>query len=110
MHIKKINIKNFRGIKHLSLELDELTVLIGENNTGKTSILEALRTCLSRSLTRKASPFSDFDYHLQDANTYPTQAKQPEAHLHPSAIRSIALKRNENTQFRNKSKKLSINP
>jgi len=50
---KKINIENFRGIKHLSLELDELTVLIGENNTGKTSILEALQTCLNRSLTRK---------------------------------------------------------
>jgi putative ATP-dependent endonuclease of OLD family len=75
MFLKKINIENFRGIKHLSLELDELTVLIGENNTGKTSILEALQTCLSRSLTRKSSPFSDFDYHLQDANAQPNQAK-----------------------------------
>jgi len=74
MFLRKINIENFRGIKHLSLELDELTVLIGENNTGKTSILEALQTCLSRSLTRKASPFSDFDYYLQDANAEPTQA------------------------------------
>jgi putative ATP-dependent endonuclease of OLD family len=75
MFLKKIQIENFRGIKQLSLELDELTVLIGENNTGKTTILEALRTCLTRSLTRKASPFSDFDYHLQDANAQPTQAK-----------------------------------
>jgi putative ATP-dependent endonuclease of OLD family len=74
MFLININIENFRGIKHLSLELDKLTVLIGENNTGKTSILEALRTCLSRSLTRKASPFSDFDYYLQDANAEPTQA------------------------------------
>ncbi|KHD11065.1 hypothetical protein PN36_12595 [Candidatus Thiomargarita nelsonii] len=74
MFLRKFQIENFRGIKHLSLELDELTVLIGENNTGKTSILEALQTCLSRSLTRKASPFSDFDYHLQDANAQPTQA------------------------------------
>ncbi len=75
MLLKKINIEQFRGIKHLTLELDELTVLIGENNTGKTSILEALQTCLSRSLTRKASPFSDFDYHLQDAKAQPNQAK-----------------------------------
>ncbi len=75
MFLKKIKIENFRGIKHLYLELDELTVLIGENNTGKTSILEALQTCLSRSLTRKTSPFSDFDYHLQDANAEPTQAE-----------------------------------
>jgi len=74
MFLRKIQIENFRGIKCLSLELDELTVLIGENNTGKTTILEALRTCLTRPFTRKTSPFSDFDYYLQDANAEPTQA------------------------------------
>jgi putative ATP-dependent endonuclease of OLD family len=74
MFLRKIHLENFRGIKHLDLELDELTVLIGENNTGKTTILEALRTCLTSTLTRKTSPFSDFDYHLQDANAEPTQA------------------------------------
>jgi len=46
--IKKITIKNFRGIKELKdFELKNLTLLVGENGTSKTSILEAINFCLS---------------------------------------------------------------
>jgi len=41
MFLKWVDIANFRGIKKLSLNLDETTVLIGGNNTTKTSILDA---------------------------------------------------------------------
>lgn len=41
--IKKITIKNFKAIKEASFNLDETaTVLVGPNNSGKTSILQAL--------------------------------------------------------------------
>ncbi len=42
MNVSDIRIRNFRGIKDLSVEFGEVTVLIGENNAGKTSVLDAL--------------------------------------------------------------------
>lgn len=46
--IKKITIQNFRGIKELKdFELKNLSLLVGENGTSKTSILEAINFCLT---------------------------------------------------------------
>ena len=49
MYISQIKIKNFRKFSdELILDLrDGLNVLIGENNLGKTAIVEVLRACLS---------------------------------------------------------------
>lgn len=74
MFLEKIDITNFRGIRRLSIKLDETTVLIGENNTGKSTILEALQFCLSRSLTRKGSIFSEYDYHLLNKDSQPAES------------------------------------
>ena len=40
--ITKLSIKNFRGIRDGELELAPLTILLGGNNSGKSTILEAL--------------------------------------------------------------------
>lgn len=41
--IQKIEIENFRGIKHGGLDgLTDFNVIIGPNNSGKSTILEAL--------------------------------------------------------------------
>lgn len=40
--LKKITIKNFKAIRSLTLELTPLTVLIGENSSGKSTVLQAL--------------------------------------------------------------------
>ena len=82
MFLSQITIKNFRGIKSLDLNLADTTVLIGENNTGKSTILDALQYCLSRSLTRKNGVFTEYDYHLVDNNGDPTQAEPIEIVLH----------------------------
>ncbi len=74
MLIKRLLIENFRGIKKLDLALDRTTVLIGENNSGKTSVLEALQTCLTRALSRRAVPFYDYDFHLTEAKPEPNDA------------------------------------
>jgi len=74
MILKSFSIENFRGIVNLTLELDRTTVLIGENNTGKTSILEALYTCMNRGLSRRATPFSEYDFHLAKADAEPADA------------------------------------
>ena len=42
MSLKRLTIDNFKSIKHSDLSIAELNVLIGENGTGKTSILDAM--------------------------------------------------------------------
>ena len=42
-HIKWLDIESFRGIENLQLDdARQINILVGENNTGKTSILEAI--------------------------------------------------------------------
>ncbi|WP_323052468.1 ATP-dependent nuclease [Pediococcus acidilactici] len=41
LQISKIEIKNFRAIKHSTIHLDKETILVGKNNIGKSSILDA---------------------------------------------------------------------
>ncbi|MCL2014840.1 MAG: ATP-binding protein [Defluviitaleaceae bacterium] len=38
----KLSLKNFRGFKDFSMELKPVTLIAGQNNTGKSSILEGL--------------------------------------------------------------------
>ena len=47
MKIEKVHIKNFRLIEETHISLKDLTMLIGNNGTGKTSILEAIHFALS---------------------------------------------------------------
>ena len=81
MLLTKIAIKNFRGIEELTIPLEKCTVLIGENNTGKTSVLEAVHTCLSRNLSRKVVPFGEYDFHLTAAKPDPSSAPPIEIDL-----------------------------
>ncbi|CZF82096.1 DNA replication and repair protein RecF [Grimontia celer] len=71
MKLDRIEISGFRGIRRLSLSLDELTVLIGENAWGKSSLLDALSLCLPSSGEHYDFVRSDFhiDYTLGNAQT-----------------------------------------
>ena len=40
--ITDVRVSNFRSLENIEVELDDLTVLIGANNAGKTSFLDAL--------------------------------------------------------------------
>ncbi len=42
MPLEHVRIEGFRGVRSLALPLDATTALIGENNAGKTSVLDAL--------------------------------------------------------------------
>lgn len=42
MKIKNLEISNWRSIKQLSLQLQDLSIFIGQNNNGKSNILNAL--------------------------------------------------------------------
>ena len=42
MELKQIEINKFKSIDSISINIDDLAILIGENNAGKTNILKAL--------------------------------------------------------------------
>jgi putative ATP-dependent endonuclease of OLD family len=46
MYLHSLSIENFRGIRNARLDFDETTVIIGENDSGKSSLLEALAMAL----------------------------------------------------------------
>jgi predicted ATP-dependent endonuclease of OLD family len=48
VHITRLRIQNFRSIKDLTVGLGETTVFIGQNNSGKTALIDAVRIVLSR--------------------------------------------------------------
>ncbi len=65
MKISKIQIKNFRLLKDFSLDLeDELSLIIGKNNTGKTSVLTALDKFLNQT-GRRSIKLDDFNVGLK---------------------------------------------
>ncbi len=83
MKLKDITIANFRGIQSLHLPLDGLTVLIGENNTGKSTVLEAIRLVLTRGFgVRRSGQFTEYDFHLKDASATPQTAEPISITLH----------------------------
>lgn len=47
MYIRSVSIKNYRGFTSFTAVLQKLTVIIGENDTGKTNFLTAISLALS---------------------------------------------------------------
>lgn len=79
MYLKSINIKSFRCISDLTIEFHKgVNILIGENNTGKTAILDALRLCMSFGLERREIYFQREDFHV---NTNGAKSNVSEFHL-----------------------------
>ena len=68
MYISQLRIKNFRVFDEITLSLNKgINILIGENNSGKTTIIDALRICLG--------------YGKSDTNIY---IQESDLHLNPS--------------------------
>ncbi len=83
MRLVEVKVKNFRGVHSLHLRLDGLTVLIGENNAGKSTVLEAIRLVLARGFgVRRGGQFTEYDFHLKDANATPQTADPISIILH----------------------------
>ena len=57
MRLRQLTIINFKAIKHLNIEWNDLIVLIGENNCGKSCVLSALSIFLSGGAVRDTSLF-----------------------------------------------------
>lgn len=75
MHLERIEIAGFRGIRRLSLTFDEITTLIGENTWGKSSLLDALSVALPADGMLYEFSLQDFhvDYSIADQQTQSLQ-------------------------------------
>ena len=61
MNISKIDINNFRLLKQTSINCEkELSLIIGKNNCGKTSLLSALSKCIGSK--SEVGKFNYFDF------------------------------------------------
>ena len=60
--LRKLALKEYRGIAELELTLGSTTVLIGENNVGKTTVLAALDAALGQRTRRRGLAFDDYDH------------------------------------------------
>lgn len=100
--IKNIEISNFRGIEHLTIDdFSRVNVFLGQNNSGKTTMLEAIAMLMSMSnpdvpqsinAVRARKPFSNFidvQYFFNNLNvTTPPEVK---AELSDGSSRHLAL-------------------
>lgn len=67
MRISRVHIENYRSIKTLDFEPGSYSVLIGENNAGKSNVLRALNLILGETWPSDRS-FSDEDFCGQDTS------------------------------------------
>lgn len=62
MWVARLSIHNYRGIKQAVILLPKHGVLIGDNNTGKTTVLEALDLVLGPSRLNRQPPIDEHDF------------------------------------------------
>lgn len=104
LYLKRLELTNFRKFGHLHVDFDEhLTVLIGDNGSGKTAILDAAAISLGALLIRVTSPYSAIDgrniqssdMRLLPVKTGSTISNQPQ----PVEIQADAMFRNREIRW-----------
>lgn len=74
MRISRIVVKNFRSLKAIDVPINTLsTVVIGENNTGKSNFIYALRLCLDVGLPSSLRILTKDDVHCEVDQLQPFQ-------------------------------------
>lgn len=74
MRISRVVIRNFRSFEHLDIEIpDGTTCVIGENNTGKSNFLHAIRLCLDANLSSRYRALAPNDIHSTKDFSEPNQ-------------------------------------
>ncbi|MCD1259882.1 ATP-dependent endonuclease [Paenibacillus athensensis] len=73
MYISRVRIKNFRSLQNIDLRLREMNVLIGPNNSGKTSFLEALNFAIGY----KSSTPQEDDFYVENASSFDPKTALP---------------------------------
>jgi len=78
LQLSRIEIENFRGIKKASILLPKHTVLIGDNNTGKTTILEAIDLALGPDRLNRFPVIDEHDFYQGKYINVSDDSSEPE--------------------------------
>lgn len=103
MKITNIEIKNFRLFKDASLSLEnDLTLLVGKNNSGKTSLIEILEKFLSVEKIDRHFYYEDFSGQCQQEiknafNNSVTSSKREDLKF-PSIFLTLTFQYDQNTE------------
>jgi len=74
MRLSRVVIRNFRSFEHLDVPISETTTcVIGENNTGKTNFLHAIRLCIDSGLSSAFRSLTARDIHSGIDPSHPSQ-------------------------------------
>lgn len=55
MYISEVTIDNYRNFEHIEIPLNKFTILIGENDIGKSNVIEAIRLVLNNNTFQYAT-------------------------------------------------------
>ena len=74
MQLSRIVIKNYRSLKFIDvLVAERTTCVVGENNTGKSNLIQALRLCLDVNLSSAYRALVKDDVHCDVDQRQPFQ-------------------------------------
>jgi putative ATP-dependent endonuclease of OLD family len=74
MQVNRVVIKNFRSLKSIDVQMAERTTcVLGENNTGKSNFIHALRLCLDVTLSSAYRALAKDDIHCDLDQSRPFQ-------------------------------------
>ncbi|HOJ86542.1 MAG TPA: AAA family ATPase [Elusimicrobiales bacterium] len=76
--IRKLKIKNFRGISELSFDAKFINILVGKNNVGKSSVLEAIDLLFN---THKIDRYDRYNNRYDDNIDYIVKCRRDVAHV-----------------------------
>ena len=95
--INRIKIKRFKNIKEASLDLDQINVLVGTNNSGKSSILQAIQFAVS--VAQTTSTLENANWYHRGKKADDLEKSIPSSQLIYSPLRDVyALALNGNLQ------------
>lgn len=92
MRIAQLSIKNFRGISEANLTLPGHVVLIGDNNSGKSSVIEAIDLVLGPDRINRTAAIDEHDFYAGryldgDGNPIPIEIEVTIVDLNPEQVR-----------------------
>jgi putative ATP-dependent endonuclease of the OLD family len=78
MHIVRLKISGFRGVRSADITLGRHAVLVGPNNSGKTTIIEALALLFGRD--RLVRRLTEHDFHGSAPDARPVHRHRDRLH------------------------------
>ncbi|HKO56346.1 MAG TPA: AAA family ATPase [Thermoanaerobaculia bacterium] len=79
MRIARLEVENFRGIRTARVLLPPRVVLVGDNNTGKSTLLEAIDLVLGPERLSRRPPVNEHDFYagtyIRDADAVPIRVE-----------------------------------